>query len=89
MAAEEAEFRRDVGFAPALPHNVMTAMFACPACNWPIVHTIFTKRNSPDGLHDSLFQLIGERCKWKGAVLGRDIVGYMINEWSEHKVRAV
>ncbi len=82
------DLRRGVGFAPALPSNVLTAMFACPGCNWPIVHTMFTKRTNRDGLHDFVFELICEKCKWKGAALGRDIVGCMINDWSEHKVRA-
>jgi hypothetical protein len=89
MAAEKVEFRRDVGFAPGLPPNVLTAMFACPSCNWPIVHTMFTQRSNQDGLHDFVFELICEKCKWKGAVLGRDIVGCMINDWSARKVRAV
>ena len=88
LTAEEAEFRREVGFAPALPPNVMTSMFACPSCNWPIVQTMFTKRSNRDGLHDFVFELVCEKCKWKGAVLGRDIVDCMINDWSGRKLRA-
>jgi len=88
MTLEATEFRRDVGFEPSLPPNVLTAIFACPSCSWPIVHTMFTKRRNRDGLHDCVFELICENCKWKGAVLGRDIVNCMINDWSGHKVQA-
>lgn len=89
MNLEEAQFRTDIGFSPILPRNVMTAIFACPSCNWPIVNTMFTERSNRDGLHDAVFELICEKCKWKGAVLGRDIVDCMINDWSGHRVRAV
>jgi hypothetical protein len=88
MTLEEKDFRRNVGFAPGLPPNVMTAIFACPSCNWPIVHTMFTKRHNRDGLHDFVFELSCEKCRWKGAVLGRDIVDCMINDWSGRKLRA-
>lgn len=89
MTAEEAQFRPDVGFSPTLPRNVMTAIFACPSCNWPIAYTMFTERSNRDGLHDYVFELLCEKCEWKGAVLGRDIVDCMINDWSGHKVQAV
>lgn len=45
LTREEAEFRRDVGFTRALPKNVMTAVFACPSCNWPLVASMFTEHS--------------------------------------------
>jgi len=44
MTAEEMEVRRNFGFTPTLPKNVVTAIFACPSCNWPLVASQFTER---------------------------------------------
>ena len=85
---EEAEFRKGVGFVVGLPRNVITAIFACPSCNWPIIKSMFTERANRGDLHDSVFELGCEKCKWQGAVLGRDIVNCMIDDWTGHKVRS-
>ena len=87
MTTEEAEFRRNVGFTRTLLRNVMTAMFACPSCNRPLVASMFTDHDKPDDLRESVFELICGQCKWSGAVLGRDIVDCMITDWTCHKIR--
>lgn len=87
LTREEAEFRKDVGFTRTLPKNVMTAIFACPSCNWPLVASMFTEHVKQDDLHESVFELTCGQCKWSGAVLGRDIVDCMIDDWTSHKVR--
>jgi hypothetical protein len=87
MMPEEIGYRRNMGFAHTLPRNVITAIFACPSCHWPIVNSMFTERGTREDLHDSVFELICGQCKWKGAVLGRDIVDCMIDDWTCQKVR--
>jgi hypothetical protein len=87
MTTEETEFRRNVGFTRTLPKNVVTAIFACPSCNWPLVGAKFTELGKGDDLHESVFELMCEHCKWHGGVLGRDIVDCMIDDWTSHKVR--
>lgn len=87
MTAEETEFRRNFGFTPTLPKNVVTAIFACPSCNWPLIASKFTELGKQGDLRESVFELICEQCKWSGAVLGHDMVDCMINDWTSHKVR--
>lgn len=87
MTMEEMEFRRSVGFTRALPRNVITAIFACPSCKWPLVAAMFSEQGKRDELRESVFEVICEQCKWSGAVLGRDMVDCMISDWTSHKVR--
>ncbi|HWR15439.1 MAG TPA: hypothetical protein VN577_11470 [Terriglobales bacterium] len=87
MTTKETDFRGRIGLTYTLPRNVMTAIFACPSCNWPIVNSMFTERENRDELHDSVFELTCGQCKWNGATLGRDIVDCMIDDWTAYKVR--
>lgn len=82
----EKEFRRGVGFTRTLPRNLITAVFACSSCNWPLITSTFTEQGVQDDLHDSVFELSCEHCGWKGAVLGRDAVDSMVNDWTSHKI---
>ena len=86
MTSREAEFRESVGFTRTLPPNVITALFACPNCKWPIVRSMFTERIKGGDLHEAVFELTCGACKWSGAMLGRDIVDSMINDWTSYKV---
>lgn len=86
MTREETEFRKSVGFTHTLPPNVITALFACPTCNWPIVTSMFTEKSKGVSLHEAVFELVCGGCKWSGAMLGRDLVDSMVNDWTSHKV---
>lgn len=87
MKTEEMELRRNFGFTRTLPKNVVTAIFACPSCNWPLVASMFTEHGKRDDLHESVFELICVHCTWGGGVLGRDIVDCMIDDWTSRKIR--
>jgi len=68
------------------PPRVACSVFACPACNWPLVAAKFTSCTADD-IHEAVFELSCEKCQWRGALLGRDTVQLTITDWSKRVTR--
>jgi transcription elongation factor Elf1 len=72
-------------FVPTAP-RVVCSIFACPECNSPLIGAKFTSSSSAD-IHEAVFELLCDKCGWRGALLGRDAVQHMITDWSKRMVR--
>lgn len=84
--AVRAEAPTPVELVPSTAPRVVCSIFACPECNWPLIGAKFTFCTDAD-IHEAVFELLCDKCHWRGALLGRDTVQLMITDWSKRVIR--
>jgi hypothetical protein len=80
--AVRAEAPTPVELVRSTAPRVACSIFACPGCNWPLIGAKFTSCTADD-IHEAVFELLCNKCNWRGAMLGRDAVQLTITDWSK------